>query len=58
MKLKLWRKKENISISKAAKSLGIGKITYVSWENETYSVSNDYYYKLIDFFNEISKIGI
>ncbi|WP_443081743.1 helix-turn-helix transcriptional regulator [Tepidibacter sp.] len=57
-KLKQWRKKETISTRKAATILGVGKSTYISWENETYSVSKNYYYKLIDFFNQISKIDI
>ncbi len=55
-KLKKWRESEDISIRYAAKILGIGKSTYVSWENETYTISKKYYNKLVDFFVKISTI--
>ncbi|WP_072723541.1 helix-turn-helix transcriptional regulator [Tepidibacter thalassicus] len=52
-KLRMWRNKKNISMIKASEILGVGKSTYASWENETYSVSKNYYYKLIHFFKKL-----
>lgn len=52
--LKSWRQKENLSIRAASKNLGIPSSTYIAWENGTYTISKDNYYKIKNKLKELA----
>ena len=55
--LRRLRAKRKISQQEVADQLGIDRVTYINWENETFDVKSQYIPKLADIFEvEISEL--